>query len=72
MTRAMSRLLTPFIAALALLGAGCTSQQLYATGQQWRANECRRLADTAERDRCLRDARLPYDEYRRQADAAQP
>lgn len=55
--------------ALALL-AGCSAQQLYATGQTAQRNECRKIEDRDERTRCQRSADLSYDTYKAQAEAA--
>lgn len=58
------------LAALAgLLLAGCSWQQLYATGQQWQRNECRRLVDADERLRCEQSAAIPFDRYQAQAES---
>lgn len=54
-------------ACLALtLGVGCSSRQLYGAGQAWQRNECQRLADVQERQRCLAKADTSYEAYRRQ------
>jgi hypothetical protein len=47
-------------------GSGCTSQQLYATGQAYQRNQCLQLPDPADRDRCLDKAGTTYDEYKRE------
>lgn len=47
--------------------AGCSTQQLYSTGQSWQRQECLRLPDLAERDRCLRSTARSYDEFRAEA-----
>jgi hypothetical protein len=53
----------------AALAAGCSSPQLYAAGQQWQRNECRKLPP-AEQDRCLKSTAMSFEEYRREAAAA--
>jgi len=50
------------------LGAACSSQQTYATGQAWQQNECNKIIDTPDRERCLARARQSYDTYQRQVD----
>ena len=58
---------------LLLFAAGlvaCTSQQMYGAGQGWQRLECNKIADTAERNRCMASAATSYDEYRRQSEAA--
>jgi hypothetical protein len=54
---------TPIIAA-------CSSQQLYATGQNWQRNQCYSISDPQERSRCFSSANTSFDEYKRQSDAA--
>jgi hypothetical protein len=49
--------------------AGCSTQTLYASGQAWQRNECQKLNDKSERDRCLANASDSYDTYRNKADA---
>lgn len=41
------------ILAHSSLFAGCTSQQLYATGQEYQRNQCQHIPDKTESDRCL-------------------
>jgi hypothetical protein len=48
---------------------GCTREQAYGTGQMWQRQECSRIPDRAEYDRCMRDAELSYDAYRRETGA---
>jgi len=54
------------IAFLLLAAAGCTSQQLYDSAQGWRENECMKILDTPQRERCLKEARQSYREYKQQ------
>ena len=54
----------------ALLLCGCSSQQLYATGRNAQRAECMKLVDLAARDRCLKDADMSHDTYKKEADAA--
>lgn len=53
------------------LCSGCTSQQLYATGQSYRRNQCLHLADPGDHDRCFGNAEASYDEYKRKASELQ-
>ena len=55
---------------VALLLCGCSSQQLYATGRNAQRAECMKLADLAARDRCLKDADMSHDTYKKEAGAA--
>jgi hypothetical protein len=50
--------------ALALTAAGCSTRQAYYAGQSWQRNECNRIVDNVERNRCLGRASMSYDEYR--------
>jgi len=51
----MSRLAAT--AALALLLAGCTPEQLRENQRGWREAECDKILSTPQRERCLREAR---------------
>jgi hypothetical protein len=61
-------------AALGLIGCmclvGCSSQQLYNAGQAWQQNQCNRIEDAAERNRCMASTKTSYDDYQREAEAA--
>lgn len=48
---------------MAALLAGCTSQQMYATGQQAQRSQCMQLVEQAAVDRCLQQSDLPYEHY---------
>jgi hypothetical protein len=52
------------VAALPAL-ASCTSRQLYDSAAGWRENECMKILDTPRRERCLKEADRPYDEYKK-------
>jgi membrane protein DedA with SNARE-associated domain len=60
----------PLLAALLVcaLGAACSSQQTYATGQGWQRNECNKIVDMQDRERCMARTRDSYDTYQRQVD----
>jgi hypothetical protein len=56
-------------ATLILLAAsGCTSRQLYDTGQSYQRNQCERLLDQTERQRCLERANTTYDDYKQESE----
>lgn len=57
-------------AGLALLFVGCSSQQLYSTGQAWQRNECQRIIDTQERSRCMQSTARSFDDYQKEVAAA--
>ena len=54
----------------AILLCGCSSQQLYASGRNAQRAECMKLADMSARDRCLKDADMSHDTYKKEVDAA--
>ena len=54
------------IIVLALALAGCSGEQTYSAGQNWQRNQCTRLPDKAEYDRCMADANRSYDSYKRE------
>ncbi len=64
----LCRSLASAIVALATLG--CSSQQLYGVGQAWQRQECNRVQDAQERQRCMQSTATSFDEYRRQAERA--
>jgi hypothetical protein len=51
------------------LACGCTSQQLYATGQSYQRIQCQKMPDQSERERCLSNAGTSHDDYKRKADS---
>lgn len=70
----MSRSFPALLAITALVACvgclGCSSQQLYGTGQAMQRNECNKLADLAERQRCMEAVNRSHDSYEREAAAA--
>jgi hypothetical protein len=59
-------------AAASLLGAlaaACTTQSAYQTGQEWQRQQCLKLPDLAERQRCEKSTSMGYDKYRAEAEA---
>jgi len=54
--------------AAIVLGAlpGCTSQQMYASGQAYQRQQCERLPDMGERQRCLEKASMSYEDYKKE------
>jgi uncharacterized membrane protein len=56
--------------ALGCLAGGCSSEQVYNAAAGWRRNECYKMADLAQRDRCLAEADRPYGAYRAATDAS--
>ena len=44
--------------------SGCSWQQAYSSAQGWQRNQCNRVVDQTERERCLSNTSMSYDEYR--------
>ncbi len=61
---------TVAVAAVALLLAGCTSQELWRTGQQWKKQECARLKDLDERKRCEKSTATSYEQFKAESQTA--
>jgi hypothetical protein len=63
---------TTFLFAFTLLVglSSCSSQQLYGVGQEWKKNECNKIIDMQERNRCMSSTKTSYEEYKRQSEAA--
>jgi len=51
-----------------LSAASCTSQQAYTTGQAWQRNQCYRIMDQSEQERCLNSTTMSYEDYKRQTE----
>jgi hypothetical protein len=49
---------------------GCSSKQLYQTGQAWQENQCFRIDDIQVRNRCLSNASISYEQYKRDSESA--
>jgi hypothetical protein len=45
---------------------GCSGEQAYRAGQGWQQNQCMRLPDKAEYDRCMANASMSHDTYKRE------
>lgn len=56
------------LCAAMMLGA-CSSQQIYDSGQAWQRNECQKLADKAERDRCLASNKDSFETYKKKSES---
>ena len=46
--------------------SGCTSQQIYGTGQEYQRNQCLHIPDKIESDRCMSKINTSYDAYKRE------
>ena len=49
-----------------LILAGCSAEQAYHAGQGWQRNECARIPQKAEYDRCMAGASGSYESYKRE------
>jgi hypothetical protein len=57
------------VAALSV--PACTAEQVYGSGQAWQQNQCGKIVDKAEFDRCMSKANTTYDSYKRQTEPEQ-
>jgi hypothetical protein len=58
------------LALVVLALGGCSNRMVYQTVQGWQQQECRKVADAAERQRCMASTAGSYDDYRRAREAA--
>jgi membrane protein DedA with SNARE-associated domain len=61
-------LLVPVLILAAIAATACSSQQLYASGQAQQRNECDKVVDFQERQRCMARANTSYETYQRQSE----
>ena len=61
----------PLAVLLALLMSACSAEQAYYAGQTWQQNECNKIVDREQRDRCLSRAGGSYESYMRQTEEMQ-
>jgi hypothetical protein len=54
--------------AMPLALSGCTSQQTYYSAQAWQRNECGKIVDQGEYQRCMSKTNTSYDDYKRQTE----
>jgi len=66
----LRRALVIVVGALPVAGAGCSWQQAYSAAQEWQRNQCNRLTEQTERDRCLNNTKMSYEDYRRQTEGS--
>jgi hypothetical protein len=46
--------------------SGCTAERVYGSAQAWQQNQCNKIPDKVEFDRCMSKANTPYESYKRQ------
>jgi hypothetical protein len=46
------------------LAVACSSKEIYDAAAGWRRNECYKIGDPDQRERCMKEADRPYDAYR--------
>jgi hypothetical protein len=51
--------------------SGCSSQQMYESGKGYQRNQCERLPDMGERQRCLEKANVSYEQYKKETKAGE-
>jgi len=54
--------------AIAIAASGCTTRQTYNAMQAWQRNECNRIVEQSEHERCLARTTTSYEDYQRQTD----
>jgi hypothetical protein len=64
-------LLAPVLLTSSLFAlTGCSNRQVYDSLQGAKQNECNKIADNNERQRCFDDAGKSYDRYQRERETA--
>jgi hypothetical protein len=48
--------------------SACTTEQMYGSGQAWQRNQCNKMPDKADADRCAAGASTTYEAYKRQSE----
>ena len=64
----MARLVS--IVAVVVAAAGCSTRVAYDSAQNWQRLECQKIQDPSARSKCLADASTPYEDYKRESEAA--
>ncbi len=57
------------LAATTWLVLGCASPTAYYTGQSWQKQQCFKIDDPQQRQRCLKSASTSYEDYQRETEA---
>ena len=56
------------LACLCLLLSGCSTPLAYYSAQGWQRQQCFKLQDPQQRQRCLKSASGSYEDYQREAE----
>ncbi|MDP2019349.1 MAG: hypothetical protein Q8L16_00480 [Hydrogenophaga sp.] len=57
------------LCALSSLAAGCSTQTAYYSGQGWQRQQCFKIEDMQQRQRCLKSASTSHEDYQREVEA---
>jgi len=57
------------LAASTLPLSACTTEQLHGTAQGYERNQCSKIADKVEFDRCMARANTAFESYKRESGA---
>ena len=68
MTRQPAWVLLCAAGTIAIAAAGGTTRQTRNAMQTWQRNECNRIVEPTEHERCLAGTTTSYEDYRRQTD----
>ncbi len=67
------RTVTLLCASSALAGlAACSTQTAYLSAQGWQRQQCFRIDDAQQRQRCLKSASTSYEDYQRESGTIRP
>jgi hypothetical protein len=61
----LNRFLVVFATLAILANGGCSAQQGFAAGQAHQRQQCSRIADPGDYQRCMEKTRGSYEDYRR-------
>jgi len=67
--RARAATVLVLLIAAAAAGAGCSTRHLYDNVQGWQHQQCLRVTDLTERERCRRSSARSYEQYGAERDA---
>ncbi|MDR2877572.1 MAG: hypothetical protein LBV36_05990 [Chromatiales bacterium] len=56
--------------ALGMAVSSCSVKQIYSAGRAYQTNECIKLQDDYDRERCMADASISHEDYLRNIGAA--